>query len=152
MPCDGVQFDMDDGNAAELKVVAGAAAPHKQADARRRRAIEHSPHAGRPAQTSWRRRRGGSMQAEANAAFEACRRFEASWNRETREHLDQRPAEKCKARDRGAGCSLCTAQDHAIWRTLYDLAEAQRVAAGRIARSKVNRGSTIVPGQALGTG
>lgn len=53
-------------------------------------AIEHSLHAGRPAQIAELAEAfhaAGRCTAEANAAFEeARRRFEASWNRENGEH------------------------------------------------------------------
>lgn len=63
-------------------------------------AIEHSLHAGRPAQIAELAEAfhaAGRCTVEANAAFEeARRRFEASWNRETASTRSTTPP-KCSA-------------------------------------------------------
>lgn len=101
-------------------------------------AIEHSLHAGRPAQIAELAEAfhaAGRCTAEANAAFEeARRRFEASWNRENGEHPINDSAEVQRVT---AALGVQSLQLPKIGVDLEniaaDLAEAQRAAAGRIA-------------------
>lgn len=101
-------------------------------------AIEHSLHAGRPAQIAELAEAfhaAGRYTAEANAAFEeARRRFEASWNRENGEHPINDSAEVQRVT---AALGVQSLQLPKIGVDLEniaaDLAEAQRAAAGRIA-------------------
>lgn len=112
-------------------------------------AIEHSLHAGRPAQIAELAEAfhaAGRCTAEANAAFEeARRRFEASWNRENGEHPINDSAEVQRVT---AALGVQSLQLPKIGVDLEniaaDLAEAQRAAPGGLRRSKVNcSGSTI---------
>lgn len=101
-------------------------------------AIEHSLHAGRPAQIAELAEAfhaAGRCTVEANAAFEeARRRFEASWNRENGEHPINDSAEVQRVT---AALGVQSLQLPKIGVDLEniaaDLAEAQRAAAGRIA-------------------